>query len=298
MLQPRVGVPRSSMPSAARSAVWFPASGGIDPYTHGDAATCIRTVGRGVHRQGDLRCAGLGGGRLHGRFPENRVLSHDLIEGCFARSGFIGDVELFEGDPRRLLADTSRRHRWIRGDWQIAAWLLPRVPATAGRPANPLSWLSRWKIVDNLRRSLTRVPLLLLLRGLDADAVVGRFLDRFGRGIVCSALRVCVASCACCESATEKPWKLHCCGRGGNVAPRLRSGSRSHGAILPYMAHYHLDAILRARWPSSTFPGGGCGMDYEGQRCGSPLPRQAAGSTTRLCGLVPSLSIGRGGGDC
>ena len=63
------------------------------------------------------------------------MLSHDLIEGCFARSGLVNDVELFEGVPSRLLADMSRRHRWIRGDWQIASWLWKRVPtAKAGRP--------------------------------------------------------------------------------------------------------------------------------------------------------------------
>ena len=91
---------------------------------------------------------------LAGRFPENRILSHDLLEGCYARAGLLSDVELYEEYPSRYSADVSRRHRWIRGDWQIARWLLPRVPVEgAARHKNPLSWLSQWKILDNLRRS-------------------------------------------------------------------------------------------------------------------------------------------------
>ena len=65
---------------------------------------------------------------LNGRFPENRILSHDLLEGCYARAGLLSDVQLYEEYPSRYSADVSRRHRWIRGDWQIARWLLPRVP--------------------------------------------------------------------------------------------------------------------------------------------------------------------------
>ena len=101
---------------------------------------------------------------LNGRFPENRILSHDLLEGCYARSGLLSDVQLYEEYPSRYAADVSRRHRWIRGDWQIARWLLPRVPARAPAASrNPLSALSRWKIFDNLRRSLVPPALTLLL---------------------------------------------------------------------------------------------------------------------------------------
>jgi cyclic beta-1,2-glucan synthetase len=89
------------------------------------------------------------------RFPENAILSHDLIEGAFARSGLVSDVELLEDAPSRYTADVARRHRWIRGDWQIAQWLLPWCPdQKGGRAANSLGYLSRWKILDNLRRSL------------------------------------------------------------------------------------------------------------------------------------------------
>ena len=101
---------------------------------------------------------------LNGRFPDNRILSHDLVEGCYARCGLVSDVQLYEAYPQNYNADIKRRHRWIRGDWQIARWLFPHVPAPDKRfKRNPLSALSRWKIFDNLRRSLVPLSFVLLL---------------------------------------------------------------------------------------------------------------------------------------
>ncbi len=101
---------------------------------------------------------------LKGTCPENLVLSHDLLEGCYARSGLLSDVLLYEQYPSNYLVDVARRTRWIRGDWQLLNWLLPRVTTEDGsRAANPLSTLSRWKLFDNLRRSLVAPCFLLLL---------------------------------------------------------------------------------------------------------------------------------------
>ena len=98
---------------------------------------------------------------MRNRFPDNRILSHDLLEGSYARCGLISDVQLYEAYPLRYDTDMTRRHRWIRGDWQIASWILPWVPGPSGKILrNPISPLSKWKIFDNLRRSL--VPLALL----------------------------------------------------------------------------------------------------------------------------------------
>ena len=98
------------------------------------------------------------------RFPDNRILSHDLIEGCHARCGFLGDVELLEDHPERYLADASRRRRWARGDWQIARWLMPRVPGPDNtRRPNPLPMLARWMILDNLRRTIVPAAMLAAL---------------------------------------------------------------------------------------------------------------------------------------
>src|SRR6185295_14707386 len=103
---------------------------------------------------------------LGARLPENTILSHDLLEAVHARSGLVSDVEFYEEYPSRYTVDVNRRHRWIRGDWQIVSWLRSRVARQDG-PAepNPLSWLSQWKIFDNLRRSLVSPALLALLLG-------------------------------------------------------------------------------------------------------------------------------------
>ncbi len=96
-------------------------------------------------------------------FPENQILSHDLIEGNYARCGLVTDVELFDDFPPRYHAYALREHRWARGDWQLLPWLGRTVPTPDGPKPNPLPVLERWKIFDNLRRSLVPPALVLLL---------------------------------------------------------------------------------------------------------------------------------------
>ena len=101
---------------------------------------------------------------LSGRFPEAWLLSHDLIEGAHVRVGLASDIELYDEFPQDYLSYIKRQHRWIRGDWQIADWIMPRVPRPGGgRGPNPLSWFDRWKVFDNLRRSLLPAASLALL---------------------------------------------------------------------------------------------------------------------------------------
>ena len=89
------------------------------------------------------------------RFPRNSLLSHDLIEGAYARAGLATDIVVIEDYPSHYSAYNRRKHRWLRGDWQIVEWLTDRVPDESGaRVPNPISLVSRWKILDNLRRSL------------------------------------------------------------------------------------------------------------------------------------------------
>ena len=163
ILQPRVGI---SLPSAARSAYarLFGSDAGIDPYTRAvsdlyqDLFGEGSFIGKGIYDVDAFEQV------LANRFAENSILSHDLVEGCFARSGLVSDVQLYEDYPSRYISDACRRHRWIRGDWQLLPWLLPWVRTPdAQRVRNPLSALSRWKILDNLRRSLVPAALLVLL---------------------------------------------------------------------------------------------------------------------------------------
>jgi cyclic beta-1,2-glucan synthetase len=100
---------------------------------------------------------------LEYRFPCNALLSHDLIEGVYARTGLVSDIEVVDDYPSHFSAFSRRKHRWVRGDWQIMFSLFPRVRNYFGQVvSNPLSHISRWKIFDNLRRSLTEFATLLL----------------------------------------------------------------------------------------------------------------------------------------
>ncbi len=163
ILQPRVSM---SLPGTNRSyyARLHGGEPGIDPYTrtvsdvYQDVFEEGSFIGKGIYDLDVFERA------LKGRFPDGKILSHDLWEGCYARSGLLSDVELYEEHPFSYSADVKRRHRWIRGDWQLLGWLWSRVPASDGRKQkNTLSILSQWKLFDNLRRSLVPVALITLL---------------------------------------------------------------------------------------------------------------------------------------
>jgi len=163
ILQPRV----SASLAGSRRSLYARLQGGevgLDPYTrtvsdvYQDLFGEGSFIGKGIYDVDAFEFA------LAGRFPDNRILSHDLLEGCYARSGLLSDTQLYEDDPSSYAADTRRRHRWVRGDWQIASWLFKRVPGTGRRSEpNVLSLLSQWKIFDNLRRSLVPAALTSLL---------------------------------------------------------------------------------------------------------------------------------------
>ncbi|MEO8123115.1 MAG: glucoamylase family protein, partial [Burkholderiales bacterium] len=162
ILQPRS---QPSLPSTLRSrqARLFGGDAGTDPYTRAvsdvyqDLFDEGSYFGKGIYDVDAFERA------LAGRLPDNRVLSHDLIEGCHARAGLLSDVTLFEQVPHRYAAEVARIHRWTRGDWQLLPWLFGRVGALPGRPLNILSPLSRLKLFDNLRRSLVPPALMLVL---------------------------------------------------------------------------------------------------------------------------------------
>ena len=163
MLQPRVGI---SVQSASRSLLANIYSGqtGLDLYTHAisdlyqDLFGEGNFAGKGIYEVDVFRKV------LKRRFPRNAILSHDLIEGTYTRAGLVSDVEVIDDYPTHFSAYSRRQHRWVRGDWQIVLWLLPRVlDASGNKSANPLSLLSRWKIFDNLRRSLVEASTFVLL---------------------------------------------------------------------------------------------------------------------------------------
>jgi cellobiose phosphorylase len=163
ILQPRVAV---SLPGTNRSryARLYGSQPGIDPYTRTVSDVYQDVFGEGSFIGKGIYDVDAFSKVLRGRFPDNLILSHDLVEGCYVRSGLLSDVQLYEEYPSRYNADVNRRHRWIRGDWQLIRWLLPFVPDRNGKlQRNPLSWLSRWKLFDNLRRSLIPISLTIML---------------------------------------------------------------------------------------------------------------------------------------
>ncbi|MDQ6873257.1 MAG: glycosyltransferase family 2 protein, partial [Gemmatimonadota bacterium] len=168
IIQPRVGV---SLTSAHRSFFAAIHSGhpGVDPYT-----TAVSDVYQDMFGEGSFTGKGIYDvdafeSATHGRFPENTLLSHDLIEGTYARAGLATDIEVYDDYPARYLTFTRRKHRWIRGDWQLVGWLKGTVPGPDGPVPNRLSAISRWKIFDNLRRSLVEIAQLTML-------IIGWFL--------------------------------------------------------------------------------------------------------------------------
>ncbi len=144
---------------------------GVDPYTTAVSDTYQDLFGEGIFTGKGLYDVDAFMAALDGRVPENALLSHDLFEGVYARTALVTDVEVVDDYPASVLAHARRQHRWVRGDWQILRWLFPFVPSRAGLARNRLPLISRWKIFDNLRRSLvppaTRRPAPL---GLDGPA--------------------------------------------------------------------------------------------------------------------------------
>jgi cyclic beta-1,2-glucan synthetase len=163
IIQPSVS---STLPSAM--ATWFSRifsdPRGIDPYTHAVSDVYQDLVGEGSYHGKGIYELQTFHRLLSGRFPTAHLLSHDLLEGTFVRVGLATDIELLDVFPTSYIAWWNRHHRWIRGDWQIIDWLKPRVPVGDGSMEhNPLSVFNRWKIFDNLRRSLVPAATFALL---------------------------------------------------------------------------------------------------------------------------------------
>lgn len=249
ILQPRVS---TSLPSrnASRYGLLFGGEPGIDPYTrtvsdvYQDVFGEGSFVGKGIYDVDAFERA------LANRLPENRILSHDLLEGCYARCGLISDVQLHEEYPVRYSADVKRRHRWIRGDWQLAAWLLPRVPVAdtshGRRQKNPLSTLSRWKLLDNLRRSAVPTALTALLL-LGWSILPSEWLWT----TTVLSIFFLPPLLACLIDLLRKPdnvlLRQHVIATARHTRQRFAQALLSL-IFLPYETLYSLDAIIRTLW--------------------------------------------------
>lgn len=254
ILAPRIGVDLESAGSTAFSRV-MAGCGGVTAYDNAAGDIYQDLFGAGIFA---------GKGLLHvdafyqltgGALPENRILSHDILEGCFLRAGFLSDVELTDGFPAKPDAWFSRLHRWIRGDWQNLDFLRRCIPAADGTERNsPLGGLCRFQLWDNLRRSLTPVLafLCLLLAAfsplpLSLLFITAAVLSIAGAGLFNALLTVLAGG----PSMLSR--KYHC-----KVMPQAVN-ALAQGALgylfLPMHAWTALNAVCRALWRRHTGKG-------------------------------------------
>ena len=238
IIQPRVS-PTLPSTSASPFSRLFADAVGIDPYTK-----AISDVNQDLAGEGSYHGKGIYDVRafsrvLSGRFPGEWLLSHDLIEGAHVRVGLASDIELYDGFPQDYLSYTRRQHRWIRGDWQIADWILPRVPQPGRRRGpNPLSGFNRWKVFDNLRRSLIPTTSLGLL--------IASWLTSPQMGWISTL----VVAMQLLFHPLAQPFTMATTRQGlksfsfSKVAHDLRR-ALVEAALLPHQAGLALDAILR-----------------------------------------------------
>ncbi len=177
VLQPRITL---SLPVEREGTLFqqvFSSHAGMDPY-----ASAVSDVYQDLFGEGSFAGKGIYDvdafeRAMQGRVPESTLLSHDLFEGLFARAGLLSDVELVEEYPSHYGVHAARQHRWVRGDWQLLPWILS--------PKAPIMLLGRWKLLDNLRRSLSPIAFLSLLvagwlaPGINAGVWTGFLLTVF-----------------------------------------------------------------------------------------------------------------------
>jgi cyclic beta-1,2-glucan synthetase len=240
IIQPRVSITLPSA-TASRFSRLFTDARGSDPYCQAVSDLYQDAFGEAIYHGKGIYDVKAFHSILTGRFPEQRLLSHDLIEGVHAGVGLATDIELFEQFPYDYTSYSKRQHRWIRGDWQIASWVLPSVLDGSGprrRIPTPLTLINRWKILDNLRRSLLAPGLLALL----ITSWVFNAAPRTASTL--AALVLLVPLFVQLSRRLAERWR-------GDVRALKEASSDVNRAVvmaafLPHQAYLTLDAIARA----------------------------------------------------
>jgi cyclic beta-1,2-glucan synthetase len=251
VLQPRVSL---SLVAGTRSlfARILASSAGIDPYTTAVSDVYQDLFGRGTFTGKGIYDVDAFEAATGPALPDNRILSHDLIEGNFARCGLVSDIELLDDFPARYNAYARREHRWVRGDWQIAAWVLPRVPAASAtggetRVPNPLPTLERWKVLDNLRRSLVPPSLVvLLLLGWTVLPGSAWFWSAIALLTLAMPLVILIVNWLC-GTLRSGAWYTELLEVKRSLIPTAGQVALS-AVLLAAQAHHMLDAIVRTMW--------------------------------------------------
>lgn len=163
IIQPRVSTDFTQMGTTLFTRI-FSDVATIDPYTQAVSNVYQDLTNEGTYHGKGIYDLEAFHRVISERYPDEHVLSHDLLEGMYGRVAFASDICAYDSFPEDYFSWAKRQHRWIRGDLQIADWLLPMIPSKSGvREANPLSAMSRWKVFDNLRRAFMPIAIILFL---------------------------------------------------------------------------------------------------------------------------------------
>jgi cyclic beta-1,2-glucan synthetase len=240
VIQPRVsiGLPGAT---ATRFTRVFADTGGTDPYCQSVSDAQQDLFGEAIFHGKAIYDVEAFRATVGDRFPAETLLSHDLIEGAHVGVALASDIELFESIPLSYVSYCQRQHRWIRGDWQIAPWIFQRVPAAGGKTEpNPLTLVNRWRILDNLRRTLVPVAsLLLLLFGWLISAAPGAWSLVVGIAIVLPGFAPLLDRLARHIQGSVRGWQ-------GAADELVRAAVLL--AFLPHQAWLSVDAIVRVAY--------------------------------------------------
>jgi cyclic beta-1,2-glucan synthetase len=165
VMQPRIA---ASLPVGREGSLFqrcFSSMNGLDPYASAVSDVYQDLFGEGSYAGKGIYDIDAFEAALAGRVPESTMLSHDLFEGIFTRAALISDIEVVEEFPARYDVDIQRHHRWARGDWQLLPWILGRGPSQPGFSARAIPAIGRWKMIDNLRRTLSAPALVMAMLG-------------------------------------------------------------------------------------------------------------------------------------
>ncbi len=236
VLQPRVTI---SLPNEREGTVFqrvFSSHAGMDPYTSAVSDVYQDLFGEGSYTGKGIYDLDAFEASLEGRVPETTMLSHDLFEGLFARAGLLSDVELVEEYPAHYEVHAARQHRWARGDWQLLSWIFFNRA--------PISVIGRWKMFDNLRRSLVPImAFLALLAGWIIPGVSAIGWTAFVVGVLAfPAVLPFLASLAPARSGVSRRSHFLAIGEAGSLA---LSQVLLTLALIPHQAWLMFDAIAR-----------------------------------------------------
>lgn len=192
LIQPRISISLESSNKSYFTRI-SARQGGLDPYTSAFSDIYQDLFGEGIFTGKGIYDIKVFQKILRDAIPENTVLSHDMLEGSYIRTGLASDIELIDGYPSKYISFIMRQHRWVRGDWQLIKWLSPFIRNRYNEEVrNPLSALSKWKILDNLRRSLVSVSIMFLL-ALGLILLPGKTVVWVGFGVLTICFPLCMS---------------------------------------------------------------------------------------------------------